>query len=289
MTIRTNAQALASALFSLQGLESHFAAVGFADEAARAAHIEWARDIHESRIAQIMGELPSGSGFDNGTTLADESTPSRLIFQTAFHHMDESGMYDGWTEHRVTVTPSLVWGIELRIGGRNRRDIKDYIADMFRDVLEREAADIAAPPSPGAPPVKPPADPSAPALSVALEAGVMLARRVAANWESGDLALAVGALEEWADDTADAFPTLDYSDGLEDDESDADGLEDDGRHAFQVVATGPDGRDYLAAFYPVEVATAALAHDAAESKASALRAEPGAGAVYVREVNAPDE
>lgn len=66
-------------------------------------------------------------------------------------------------------------------------------------------------------------------------------------------------------------------------------IDDDGRHAFQVVVTGPSGRDYLAAFYPVEVATAALAYGAAESKAATLRAEPGAGAVYVREVNAPDE
>lgn len=145
MTIATtNAQALASALFSLQGLESHFARVGFADEAARAAHIEWARDIHESRIAQIMGELPAGAGFDNGITLADASTPSRLIFETAFHHMDDSGMYAGWSEHRVTVTPSLVWGIEMRIGGRDRNGIKDYIAESFRDALQREAPDALA-------------------------------------------------------------------------------------------------------------------------------------------------
>jgi hypothetical protein len=130
-------------------------------------------------------------------------------------------------------------------------------------------------------------------MVAALEAGVMLARRAVENWASGDLSFAVNALEEWAEETADRFPHLDYSDGLEpdeedDDESNAGGLEDDGRHALQVVVTGPNGRDYIAAIYPVEVATVTLAREAAEARANQLRTEPGAGAVRVWEVNAPE-
>lgn len=49
-------------------------------------------------------------------------------------------------------------------------------------------------------------------LKIAVEAGVVRARRVVAAWESGDLAGAINALEEWADDTVEAFPGLDYSD-----------------------------------------------------------------------------
>lgn len=49
----------------------------------------------------------------------------------------------------------------------------------------------------------------------ALACGVMLARRVLNNWESGDLAGAVNALREWADDVESDFPDLDYSDEMD--------------------------------------------------------------------------
>lgn len=54
-----------------------------------------------------------------------------------------------------------------------------------------------------------------------LSTGAVLARRAAARWESGDLAGAIAALTEWADDVQAAFPGLDYSDD-EDDESEDD-------------------------------------------------------------------
>lgn len=80
--------------------------------------------------------LPSGSGFDNGTTVdVDRSRPDRLVLNTSFHHMDEYGGYDGWTEHAVIVRPSLIHGFELRVDGRDRNGIKDYIADVFNALL----------------------------------------------------------------------------------------------------------------------------------------------------------
>lgn len=95
---------------------------------------EW-EDKHENAITQLVYQhLPSGSGFDSGTKLDFEtSKPNRLVFWTAFHHMDENGMYDGWTKHAVIVTASLVHGFELRVTGPNRNDIKEYIAQVFRD------------------------------------------------------------------------------------------------------------------------------------------------------------
>lgn len=50
-----------------------------------------------------------------------------------------------------------------------------------------------------------------------LETGVVLVRRALAAWQSGDLAGAVNALDEWADEVESNFPALDYAD---DDESD---------------------------------------------------------------------
>jgi hypothetical protein len=83
--------------------------------------------------------MPSGSGFDSGTTLdLDASHADKLVFQTSFHHMDENGYYDGWTEHTVTVTPSLRDRYHIRISGRNRNDIKEMIHQSFDVALETD-------------------------------------------------------------------------------------------------------------------------------------------------------
>ena len=82
--------------------------------------------------------MPHGSGFDAGTQLDwDASHAEKLVFTTAYHHMNDNGYYDGWTEHLVTVTPSLAHGFHMRISGRNRNDIKDYIGDEFQHALGR--------------------------------------------------------------------------------------------------------------------------------------------------------
>lgn len=80
-------------------------------------------------------ELPHGSGFDSGCHLLPESTPNRLVFSADFHHMDENGFYDGWTTHQVIVSADLCFDYSLRITGRDRRQIKDYIADTFHSVM----------------------------------------------------------------------------------------------------------------------------------------------------------
>jgi hypothetical protein len=94
---------------------------------------------HAERIETIVKEhLPSGSGFDNGTQFDRASKPNRLVFNTAFHHMHESGMYDGWTDHQVIVTPDLGMRFDVRVTGRNRNDIKEYISSSFAYALNQE-------------------------------------------------------------------------------------------------------------------------------------------------------
>ena len=94
---------------------------------------------HESILTGILLEFPSGSGFDAGTQLdKDGSTGERLVFTTAFHHMNENGLYDGWTNHKVIVTPSLEMGCRIKITGRDRNEIKDYIGERFQSVLSKE-------------------------------------------------------------------------------------------------------------------------------------------------------
>jgi hypothetical protein len=99
----------------------------------------WA-EKHESRLHALIREfLPSGSGFDNGSTIyLDQSSADKIVLATSFHHMDENGSYDGWTDHKVTVKPSLVFGFTLTVSGRNRNDMKDYIAETFEYCLSQE-------------------------------------------------------------------------------------------------------------------------------------------------------
>lgn len=98
---------------------------------------DWAERHTQALLTLVENVMPHGSGFDNGVTLdLERSTPERLIFHTSFHHMDESGGYAGWTEHTVTVTPSLMSGIQLHVFGRNRNGIKDYIYESFESALQ---------------------------------------------------------------------------------------------------------------------------------------------------------
>lgn len=93
---------------------------------------------HVDETEQLCKEfMPSGSGFDSGTRfIFDGSKPSRLIFTTSFHHMNDVGMYDGWTEHRVTVIAEHD-GMEIVVGGKDRNKIKDYIAETFQQALSQ--------------------------------------------------------------------------------------------------------------------------------------------------------
>jgi len=88
---------------------------------------------HTNRILEIVSDhMPSGSGIDCGTKIdLDESTGEKLVFTFSYHHMNESGMYDGWTDHKAIVTPSLAHGFSLRITGSNRNDIKEYLHEVY--------------------------------------------------------------------------------------------------------------------------------------------------------------
>ena len=97
----------------------------------------------DKEIQDCEARLPSGAGFDAGCHIArEESTLNRLLIRTSYHHMDEHGYYDGWTEHTVVVTPSLLWGFGLRVTGPDHNNIKDYIHEVFSQALEQEVGDI---------------------------------------------------------------------------------------------------------------------------------------------------
>ena len=105
----------------------------------RMGNSEWEVNHHE-RVEYLVNEyMPSGGGFDAGTSLNfDFSKPDRLVFDTSFHHMTQNGFYDGWTTHQVVVTPSLAFGMDVAVKGVNKNEIKEYIGDVFSGILDHK-------------------------------------------------------------------------------------------------------------------------------------------------------
>lgn len=97
-------------------------------------------EIHETTIESLVeNHMPSGSGIDCGTKFEFEnSTPKRLVFSFSYHHMNENGYYDGWTNHKCIITPSFVGGFDMHITGSNRNDCKEYFYQTFDYALRQE-------------------------------------------------------------------------------------------------------------------------------------------------------
>lgn len=106
----------------------------------------WAHK-HEDRINELCtAYLPHGGGIDDMPRLflleefeKDQAIPydKLTIGDANYRHRNDNGDYDGWTYHRVIVTPSLQFGFNLRITGRNRNGIKDYLHPMFEMALNK--------------------------------------------------------------------------------------------------------------------------------------------------------
>lgn len=94
---------------------------------------------HEANLDSLVRtHLPDGSGFDSGTQISlEKSTDNRLVFRTAFHHMNDVGYYTHWTEHKVTVTPDLAFGFRVTVTGGDKEH-REYVAEQFHYRLSEE-------------------------------------------------------------------------------------------------------------------------------------------------------
>ena len=90
---------------------------------------EWT-EKHSEHLKRLVDNLPSGSGFDNGTQI-ELLSDTKAVFLVSFHHMD------GWTDHTVTVKPTFS-GLSISVSGKNKNDIKEYIAETFYQALSEE-------------------------------------------------------------------------------------------------------------------------------------------------------
>lgn len=98
--------------------------------------------VFNALCAWVKKEGPSGSGIDMGTALSEASTQEHIILGTHFHHMDEHGGYDGWTDHRVHVKASLLFTLDTTVSGRDRNQIKDYLNEMYHRWMLSEVDNI---------------------------------------------------------------------------------------------------------------------------------------------------
>jgi len=115
-------------------------ACGAYHRCVKSGNTEWEAKWKALVQERIDDYFPHGSGFDNGTKIdLEASNDDKLVFTTAFHHMNDGGMYDGWTEHTVTVLPSLGLEFHLKISGRDRNGIKEHISEQFQMALSQEA------------------------------------------------------------------------------------------------------------------------------------------------------
>ena len=100
---------------------------------------EW-ESKHENTILAIVNDGPSGSGIDCGTKIdLDKSTSEKLVLSCEYNHMNDAGYYDGWTEREVIITPSLQFGISIKLTGRNHNDIKYYLHEVYSCWLSEDA------------------------------------------------------------------------------------------------------------------------------------------------------
>jgi len=112
-----------------------------ADWAKRAQNNESARwgDIAQNRLAKLVDLLPSGSGIDSGTELISADA-TKIVLSAGYHHMNENGYYDGWTEHKITIRAQF-GGIAITIGGRDRNQIKDYLHETYHAALSAQVTE----------------------------------------------------------------------------------------------------------------------------------------------------
>ena len=92
----------------------------------------------EDRIYKLEQLLPSGSGIDSGCKIdVEKSSSDKVVINFSWHHLDENGYYDGWTDHKLIVKPKLSGDFDLTITGRDKGYIKDYLYDLFDTELRQ--------------------------------------------------------------------------------------------------------------------------------------------------------
>lgn len=98
---------------------------------------EWL-ERHTSTLHEIVRDhMPSGSGVDHGCQVdLNASKRNKLVIIVPFHCMNQDGYYVGWRTYRITVRPAFQ-SIDVAVSGRDYNGIKDYLGELFHEILTR--------------------------------------------------------------------------------------------------------------------------------------------------------
>ena len=101
-------------------------------------NFEWV-EKHKNVLSEIAEKyLPHGSGINSGCKIdLQKSNENKIVITFGFHHMDKNGFYCGWTSHKLICRPSFD-GIDLKITGRDKNGIKEYLYEIFDYSLNNE-------------------------------------------------------------------------------------------------------------------------------------------------------
>lgn len=99
-----------------------------------ATKLDWFNN-HDFTLYQIeRNYLPHGSGINSGCTIEREFKKDCVILHVPYHNMDENGYYCGWSDFKIVCKPEFD-GISLKIIGKDKYFVKDYLYDLFNNCL----------------------------------------------------------------------------------------------------------------------------------------------------------
>lgn len=96
---------------------------------------------HREAIEQLLDALPHGSGIDGEWRIEPENCSDSVItLFCSYHHMNDGGYYDGWTDFTVKIRPSF-YGIDVKVTGAfppKYRDTREYLQEILHMALSRK-------------------------------------------------------------------------------------------------------------------------------------------------------
>jgi hypothetical protein len=97
-----------------------------------------AMEIHHKTVLWIERQfLPSGNGIDCGCKVDIlASNDEKIVIACEYHHMNDNGMYDGWTTHQILVRPAFR-GLKICVRGQNRQYVHDYLYGVFDEAMQQ--------------------------------------------------------------------------------------------------------------------------------------------------------
>jgi hypothetical protein len=84
---------------------------------------------HKDSIHQMLSTIPGVFQIN-----IPESTSECIVFDVKLHHMNDVGYHVRTVEHKVSITASLFFGLNINVEGDE--DVKDAMTESFNELFE---------------------------------------------------------------------------------------------------------------------------------------------------------